>query len=332
MNPVVRYVFNLDDLHGLAGTLRGAAATLDEAAGSVSAAKSAVAGLPGIGADTAAAAGGIAIRLGAAARGLRADGRWLAATVNKLAALDATFWTAAGLGKVARAFRDTRALRERYGRDASLARRLGTITRTGVDLFGADVTGSKLPHQAMRYYNGLKNFKSVDRSLWQLRYPLAWYGGAAADALRGAARRAGVPAAKRPDWIRRLAGDGYGLRRLRRVGNWAIPGGSALLVAEDGRQLFNQKHGGARGGLEVLRDTTATVGSGLHLASDVLNVVPLAGTVADKGVDVAVFATFDVGVMAMDAVDFVGFEHGDDVVHAVGDAAEGFKDFVGGIL
>ncbi|MGI5183666.1 hypothetical protein ACQEVZ_46170 [Dactylosporangium sp. CA-152071] len=332
MNPVVRYVFNLDDLHGLAGTLRGAAHALDDAAGSVRAAQAAVADLPGIGGDTAAVAGGIAVRFEAAARGLRADAGWLAATVGKLAALDATFWAGAGLGKVTSAFQGDRALRRRYGRDAGATRRLGNITRTGVDLFGEDVTGSKLPQQAMRYYQGLKHFKAVDRALWQLRYPLAWHATAAADALRHAARRAGVPAAKRPDWIRRLAGDGHGLRRLRRVGNWAIPGGSAALLLEDGRQLFNQKHTGARGGLEVLRDTTATVGSGLHLASDVLNVVPVAGTVADKGVDAAVFFTFDASVMALDAVDFVGFEHGDDVVHAVGDAAGEVKDFVGGIL
>src|ERR1700745_3164491 len=84
-----------------------------------------------------------------------------------------------------------------------------------------------------------------------------------------------------------------------------------------------QRHGyGPRGALEVFRDTNATVASALHVGSDVFEVVPGVGTLADKGVD-AVADVMDLNVMAMDGLDWVGFDKGDTIVHAAGGVAHG---------
>lgn len=364
-NPVGRYVFNLDDIRGVAATVATAAESLGEAAGSVRAAGSACAGLPGVGGDVASATASIAGRLTDAAAGLRADSRWLAGTSAKLAAVDAGIWSFAALGRVGKLVKSNRELVDKYGRDASGLRRLGGLAGLGIDLFGRDVTGSLLPATALRYYKGAINLNRVDRAMWRLRYPVAWYGATAADAVRGAAGKAtgalktlvdrraqtlsaqyervrrGLDSRRRAgtDWARRLAGDGRGLGRLRRIGNWALPGASVPALVVDGRELFVQRHGyGARGALEVLRDSTATFASALHVGSDALNVVPGAGFVADKGVDVVATA-FDGGVMAMDAVDYLAFKKGDDIVHGVADAG-GFAldkagdaiDALGGLL
>jgi len=364
-NPVTRYVFNLDDIHAIAVNLDAGAGDLSSAYGSVRAAGPELTGLPGIGADAAGIAAAVARRLSTVELGMRADARWLAGVLSALAADDAGAWTARAVKKGLHFAHTERRLRQQLaetGREQWRGRKVGRAAALAVDLFGADITGTRLPATAVAYYRTAARIGGIDRKLWQLRYPVAWYGSAAADAVSSARGRAtgalrGLLDARERrlgrqldearaglrrvhettlDWARRVAGEGRGLGRLRRVGESVLPLASVPGLYVDARELMTQRHGyGPRGALEVFRDTNATIASTLHVGSDALEVVPGVGTLADKGVD-AVADGIDLSVMAMDGVDFVVFDKGDDIVHTADGlargAAHGVTHAIGSIL
>jgi hypothetical protein len=360
-NPVTRYVFNLDDIHAIAVGLDSAAGDLVSAAGSMRAAAPALRGLPGLADDAAGIAAAVAHRLSTVEHGLRTDARWLAGVLAALAADDAGAWTARSVKRALHFAHTERRLRAQLaatGREDWRGRRAGRAAALAVDLFGADVTGTQLPRTALSYYRAANRIRGIDRRLWQLRYPVAYYGAAAAGAVAsarahatGALRRlldgreralaerferarAGLRGARDGTlaWARRVAGEGRGFGRLRRVGESMLPLASLPGLYVDARELMTQRHGyGPRGALEVFRDTNATVASALHVGSDAFEVVPGVGTVADKGVD-AVADVIDLDVMALDGMDFVVFDKGDDIVHAARGVAGGVAHAVGSIL
>ncbi|MBB5867365.1 hypothetical protein F4553_000744 [Allocatelliglobosispora scoriae] len=332
-NPVTRYVFDLDDIDAIAVALRSAAGDLTAAAGSVRAAGATAANLPGVGPDVAAICAGVAAQLRTATTGLHADARWLAGTAGALARLDAGIWTSKKLTGAIRFVRAEHDLQHELGARDTRTRRATRIAGVAVDLFGLDVTGSKLPALARRAYRNLTAYPSIDRAAWNLRYAAAWYAVSAKDAL--AARRpprADPDRPRRPGWAERVAGDGRGAGRLRRLMTYAVPGASAAALVVDVNQLATQQHRGARGVLEFSRDATSTVSSSIHLASDGLLLFGPPGAAADKLVDAGTLVTLDSAVLAADAVDYLVFDKGDDIVHAVGDGAGAVIDGAGDAL
>jgi hypothetical protein len=319
-HPVTRYVFDLGDIDAIAVALRAAAHDLTDAAGSIRAAGREAAGLPDVGSDVAAICSGLAAQLTGATAGLRADARWLGGTAAELAALDAGIWTAKKLTGAVRFLRDEHDLQHELGPRDTRARKATRIAGIAVDLFGVDVTGSKLPALARRAYRNLTSYERIDRAAWHLRYAAAWYAVSAADAVR-ALRPPARSRPHRPGWAERIAGDGRGSGRLRRLVAYAVPGASAAALAVDVNQLATQQHRGVRGVLEFSRDATSTVSSSIHLASDGLLVFGPPGLAADEVVDVGTAVTLDSAVLAADAVDYLVFEKGDDIVHTVGGAA-----------
>ncbi len=315
-NAVARYVFDLEDIRGIAVTLNSAAGALTEAAGSVRAAGRDCAGLPEAGDEVAQICQSLAARLTAGTAGLRTDARWLAGVVSALAASDAAGWTTKKLNTAIHFAVSERDLQRQLGERDSRGRRLTRITGIGVDLFSEDLTGSKLPSMARSYYRNLTAFKSVDRAAWQLRYVVSWYAASAHDKLKIKPKKVSTPG-----WAEKIAGSGKGVGRARRLVAYAVPGASAVALVVDVNQLMTQQHRGARGVLEFARDATSTTSSSIHLASDVLLVAGPPGAAADKVVDVATLATLDTAVLAADTVDYVVFEKGDEIVHAVGDGA-----------
>ncbi|GIH08524.1 hypothetical protein Rhe02_65910 [Rhizocola hellebori] len=330
-NAVARYVFDLDDIRGIAVTLNSAAGALSEAAGSVRAAGRDCAGLPDAGDEVAQICQSLAGKLVAGTAGLRADARWLAGVVTALAATDAAAWTTKKLNTAIHFARDERELRRQLGQRDSHARRGTRITGIGVDLFGEDLTGSKLPGMARSYYRNLTTFKRIDRASWQLRYVVNWYTIKVHDKLKIPPR----PKVSKPGWAERIAGNGKGAGRARRLVAYAVPGASAAALVVDVRALKTQQHHGVRGVLEFARDATSTGSSSIHLASDVLLVAGPPGAAADKLVDASVLATLDTAVLTADAIDYVVFEKGDEIVHAAGDAVDAAGDAlsaIGGLL
>ncbi|MEV7230354.1 hypothetical protein AB0M79_25545 [Polymorphospora sp. NPDC051019] len=299
-NPVTRYVFNLDDINGTGMSLIRAAGTLGGTADSVRAAGRACETLPNVGPGIAQQTTTLARALDALERSLGAEGRWLSATAGRLAAVDAGVWAGASVAKIHRALRDGGGESGRHRKTG----RLGRVTAVAADLFGEDVTGSKLPDIAARYYEAAKRLRDMSQRLPKPGAPPT------------PARR---PAA--PDLAERLAGDGRGLNRLKRGGTMMVPVvGSGAMTLADIKQWRTQEHDGLRGGFEKLRDSAAVTASLMHLGTDVLNVVPGAGTLADKGLDGIIFVALDGPVMLMDGADYLLFEKGNDIVHIVGDA------------
>ncbi len=333
-NAVTRYVFDLDDIRGIAVTLTSAAGDLVEAAGSVRAAGNDCADLPNAGGDVASICAAIASKLTSGASGLRTDARWLAGVVSALAASDAAAWGAKKFNNAIHFVASEAELQKQLGALDSHGRRLTRITGIGVDLFGEDVTGSKLPAMARSYYRNLTSFKTVDRAAWQLRYVVSWYAATAHDKLKIRPRQV-----RGPGWAERIAGDGRGVGRAKRLVAYAVPGASAAALVVDVRALTTQQHHGARGVLEFARDAASTSSSSIHLASDVLNFAGPPGAAADKIVDVAALATLDTAVLAADTLDYVVFEKGDEIADAAGDAASAVGgaaddaiDAIGGLL
>ncbi len=352
-NPVVKYVFNLSDISHIAINLDRSATGVADIVNTLKVAGQECAPLPGIGPEVASACASISSKLVAAEHGMRTDARWLAGVVTRLARDEAMVWTAGTVRSGLRFAKTERALKRDLAKLGRMDRRGSKALRTfqaAVDIFGPEVTGSKLPKTALAYYKTATRFKAIDRMInSRIRVPVAWYGMAATDALRNARNKATGPLRRMLDkrlgdqydkarkgmadsklrWAEKFAGDGRGFGRVRRIGQGFVPLMSAPGLYFDGRELMTQRHGyGLRGGLEVFRDTTAVMASGLHLGSDVAEVVPVAGTVVDKGLDV-VAGGMDIGVMAMDGVDWVAFEHGDDVVHGVGAGANWTKNAAG---
>ncbi len=349
-NPVARYAFDLDDVQEIAVALDRAAAGLADAHDSTRAAVPALADLPGVGPDAAAVAGAVAARLTGIGRGLRTDARWLAGVLTALARDDAAVWTAKSVRGAVTYAHNERMLRRqlaRTGRTQWRGRKVSRAAAAAVDLFGADIAGSALPKTAVQYYRTATRIGGIDRALWQVRYPVAWYSAAAAQAVHaaaatatGAARRLlaardgqlskaaaatrrglAAASARGAEWAVRIAGDGRGLGRLRRIGISLIPGTAIPALYFDGREMVTQRHGyGPRGALEALRDSTAVSSDVLHLGGQALEFIPVAGDVAALGVD-AVASGMDLGVMAMDGVDYVVFAKGKTITHAVGSVA-----------
>jgi hypothetical protein len=330
-NAVTRYVFDLQDIRGIAVTLNSAAGALTEAVGSIRAAGRDCAGLPDAGDEVAQICQSLAAKLTAGTAGLRTDARWLAGVVTALAASDAAAWTAKKLNTAIHFARDDRELRRQLSQRDSQLRRFTRISGIGVDLFSEDLTGSKLPGMARSYYRNLTTFKRIDRAAWQLRYVVSWYTIGAHDKLKIRPRTR----VSKPGWAERIAGNGKGVGRARRLVAYAVPGASAAALAVDVRALATQQHHGVRGVLEFTRDATSTGSSSIHLASDVLLVAGPPGAAADKLVDAATLATLDTAVLAADTLDYVVFEKGDEIVHAAGDAVDAAGDAisaVGGLL
>jgi hypothetical protein len=285
--------------------------------------------LPDVGDEVAQICQALAAKLTAATAGLRTDARWLAGVVTALAATDAASWTTKKLNTAIHFARDERELRRQLASRDSHARRATRITGIGVDLFGEDLTGSKLPGMARSYYRNLTTFKRIDRASWQLRYVVNWYTIKAHDKLK--IRPRATPKVSKPGWAERIAGNGKGAGRARRLVAYAVPGASAAALVVDVRALKTQQHHGVRGVLEFARDATSTGSSSIHLASDALLLAGPPGAAADKLVDVGVLATLDTAVLAADTIDYVVFEKGDEIVHAAGDAVDAAGDAIGAI-